>query len=230
MHSGFMFICVDPPADDQAVAWQNALMKLFFADISDEGIQSFSRDYERGGSYCHGWTGVYCRDGNVDRIYFFQCQHGNFNPSALPHSTTSIDISSSEQTFQMHTRSLPRQLTYLNLSANRICGRVDLMTLPPKLESALLWGNRLTGPIYLTNLPDTLYLLQLQKNMIHQNVVWYDNLPKPELTYPEQPLIIVLAGSKAERETNRIGKVRAVDRTKAAPCTTFPKFPPTNVY
>ena len=214
MLAGLICISVDPSSGNEGFEWQNALMRLFFADISQEGMFLLTIRFARG-ERGNQWKGVICSNGVVLKVHYSQFSHGNFNLSALPHTTTNIWICSCKQTFEIQTRSLPRELELLNLSVNMICGRIDLTTLPPKLLTADLSQNKLTGPIQLTHLPESMCTLDLQYNKISQHVLWYDNLPG---TIRRIKLF-------APSEYHRIGKVRAVDPAKAVSYRIFADVP-----
>eukprot|EP00009_Paramoeba_aestuarina_P004383 CAMPEP_0201514398 /NCGR_PEP_ID=MMETSP0161_2-20130828/6250_1 /ASSEMBLY_ACC=CAM_ASM_000251 /TAXON_ID=180227 /ORGANISM="Neoparamoeba aestuarina, Strain SoJaBio B1-5/56/2" /LENGTH=192 /DNA_ID=CAMNT_0047910935 /DNA_START=95 /DNA_END=670 /DNA_ORIENTATION=+ len=150
-------------------------MRLFFEGISHEGMQDIGNLDE--GDFCGGWAGIRCEDETIREIRYSNLRAGNFNISALPHSTAIVWITSCAQTFVIDTRSFPRQLEQISLGLNRITGHLDLTTLPVGLINAYLWGNAMTGPLVLTHLPRGLVKLFVDQNDIRQGTVWYDNLP-----------------------------------------------------
>jgi len=203
----FLFLSVEDSHISSAVHldisyadWQNALLKLFFKDISEDGLQKIQTDPDD----CSTWDGITRTRQIVTGVQYAHIDVGNFHLPSLPPTVQELFLNFCNQRFQLHTRSLPRRLQELLLPGNKIYGVMDLTTLPPQLEKVNMWNNLLTGPISLCHLPVHLILLELQGNRISQKVVWYDNIPETihtiQLQYNYQ---------------TKIGKVLAVNPKKA---------------
>ncbi|KNH03615.1 hypothetical protein XU18_4523 [Perkinsela sp. CCAP 1560/4] len=78
MLAGFICISVDPSSGNESFEWQNALMRLFLADISTKGMKSISSDYEQG-KYYHQWQSIVCTEKLVKRIHYSEFLYANFN-------------------------------------------------------------------------------------------------------------------------------------------------------
>ena len=177
----FLFLSVDDShisstihMDIPYADWQNALLKLFFKDISEDGLQKIQTDPDD----CSTWDGITRTRQIVTGVQYAHIDVGNFHLPSLPPTVEDLFLNFCKQRFQLHTRSLPRRLQELLLPGNKIYGVIDLTTLPPQLEKVNMWNNRLTGPIVLTQLPRTMTHIYLDSNPIAQRTVWYDNLPE----------------------------------------------------
>ena len=154
---------------------QNALMRLFFADITNAGRAELADGVDPK-NYLN-YAGVDTSVGVVDGIDYYRQDIGNLNIHFLPPTTRNVRVSQCQQHYQLHTRMLPKRLLVLSVYQNELFGTIDLSHLPPKFERLFAFKNAICGPIDLTFLPSTVLVINLRFNRINQKVVRYGNLP-----------------------------------------------------
>ena len=59
----------------------------------------------------------------------------------------------------------------------RLTGTVEFRELPRNLQELNLFGNNLTGPLFLCMLPSNIRMLNFVSNEIHQDHLFYGDLP-----------------------------------------------------
>uniref|UniRef100_A0A7S4L1A0 Uncharacterized protein n=1 Tax=Paramoeba aestuarina TaxID=180227 RepID=A0A7S4L1A0_9EUKA len=175
MLSSFLFLTVEADITVPIYQWQQKLMDIVLMDISTQGLNELSAHSRTDHCDLHGRIFL---EGLVTHIHMNRRPYGNFIITALPPTTTHIELTICKQTFQFNTHALPPRLQVLVLSTNNIYGTLNCGCLPVKLEVLNVMQNRLTGTIDLTSLPRPIKTFFVSHNCFHQHTVWYDNLPE----------------------------------------------------
>ena len=161
---------------------QGVLMASFFQDVQAKFLQDLSHGSTHsdvcGADSGLQWKGVSCKQGRVQKVHLPYSPYGNFRVHYLPGYVHSVNLAECDQSYSLDSRQLPQTLEYLQMCSNRIHGTIDLTNLPESSVNILLHQNYITGPITLTRLPQSLHSLDLSRNRIHQNTVYYSHIPK----------------------------------------------------
>ena len=181
------FAILTAEANLQACIFQAALMREFFADVSEFFLDRNARDQVpkrlrtfdvcgRDGS--PSWNGITCKSGEVISVQYARSHAGRFHIEHLPPTVQIVRLENSQQSYTMSTRQLPRELIQFDMSNNFIRGTLDLSGIPDKTKIFRMDRNQITGPIDIRSIPESLQILGLEDNRIEQEVVYYGMISK----------------------------------------------------
>ena len=179
------FAILTAEADLQTCILQAALMREFFADVSEFFLDRNARDQVpkrlrtfdvcgRDGS--PSWNGITCKSGEVISVEYARSHAGRFHIEHLPPTVQIVRLENCQQSYKMNTRQLPRELIQLDMSNNLIRGTLDLSGIPEKTKIFRMDRNIITGPIDIRNIPESLQILGLEDNRIEQEAVYHGRI------------------------------------------------------
>ncbi|KNH04143.1 leucine-rich repeat protein [Perkinsela sp. CCAP 1560/4] len=111
---------------------------------------------------------VVANDGSrIDRIAYYYA----------PPTLEQLEVYGFDVIGRFAPRLLPRSAIYVIIARARLTGTVEFRELPRNLQELNLFGNNLTGPLFLCMLPGNIRMLNFVSNEIHQDHLFYGDLP-----------------------------------------------------